>query len=181
MTALIRPDTRLHVDLVTMLAEYDAGDAHGSGLWNLPDTELPLRDEAGVRRYVRVVDHQAEPDATYLDRTVPSDYWWITDGTPAQPGTGLVGFLAFRHRLDDWLLEEGGHVGYSVRPSRRREGHAGAALRLAVQRRAPELGLDRVLVTCDVDNAASAATILSAGGVEEDVRRGKRRFWVPAG
>ena len=85
----------------------------------------------------------------------------------------MVGFLAFRHELNAFLLEEGGHIGYAVRPARRREGHATRALGLAV-RRAAELGLDRVLVTCDDDNVPSAATIIGNGGVLEDVRKGKR-------
>ena len=37
------------------------------------------------------------------------------------------------------------------------------------------------LLTCDVDNEASRRVILSAGGVLEDQRDGKLRFWVPTG
>ena len=36
----------------------------------------------------------------------------------------LLGFLSVRHELNEFLLEEGGHVGYSVRPSARRRGLA---------------------------------------------------------
>ena len=89
----------------------------------------------------------------------------------------MVGFLALRHALTAWLLEEGGHIGYSVRPSRRGQGHATRALGLAV-RRSAELGLDRVLLTCDEDNVASARTIERNGGVYEDTRNGKRRYWI---
>ena len=32
----------------------------------------------------------------------------------------LVGMIDIRHRLNDFLLAFGGHIGYSVRPSRRR-------------------------------------------------------------
>jgi len=43
--------------------------------------------------------------------------------------------------------------------------------------------VDRVLVTCDDDNAASATIIERLGGVLEDVRDGsdgipKRRYWI---
>jgi predicted acetyltransferase len=38
-----------------------------------------------------------------------------------------------------------------------------------------------VLVTCDLDNVASRRTIENNGGVFEDVRDGKRRYWVPTG
>ena len=37
------------------------------------------------------------------------------------------------------------------------------------------------LVTCDVDNVGSAAVIEANGGVLEDVRGTKRRYWVPTG
>jgi predicted acetyltransferase len=42
-------------------------------------------------------------------------------------------------------------------------------------------GIERVLVTCDLDNTASARTIESCGGVLEDERSGKRRYWVSTG
>ena len=44
---------------------------------------------------------------------------------------------------------------------------------------AAEMGHERVLVTCDEDNAASRAVIEGAGGAYEDSRVGKRRYWVP--
>lgn len=33
-------------------------------------------------------------------------------------------------------------------------------------------------MTCDVDNRASAATIEANAGVQEDIRMGKRRYWI---
>jgi predicted acetyltransferase len=102
---------------------------------------------------------------------VPDSLLWIVEEQE------VIGFLSLRHRLNDWLLEEGGHVGYSIRPSRRGHGHATRALALAV-RRAAGLGIDRVLLTCDEDNLASARTIERGGGVYEDSRRGKRRYWI---
>jgi predicted acetyltransferase len=41
------------------------------------------------------------------------------------------------------------------------------------------LGIDPALVTCDVDNVGSIGVIEAAGGVLEDVRGIKRRYWVP--
>lgn len=44
------------------------------------------------------------------------------------------------------------------------------------------MGLERVLLTCDPDNAASASTIERGGGYLEDVRNTvlgpKRRYWI---
>ncbi|MEL7977497.1 GNAT family N-acetyltransferase [Isoptericola sp. F-RaC21] len=96
------------------------------------------------------------------------------DGVP-------VGRVSVRHELTDYLREIGGHVGYAVAPEHRRRGHATAMLRESVALLAAG-GVARVLVTCDVDNAASAAVIEACGGVLEDVRtRGgetKRRYWI---
>lgn len=44
-----------------------------------------------------------------------------------------------------------------------------------------ELGIERALVTCDVDNVASRRVVEKNGGVLEDEYRGKLRFWVPTG
>jgi predicted acetyltransferase len=77
------------------------------------------------------------------------------------------------------LRDYGGHIGYDVRPSARRRGHATAMLRQALPW-CIELGIDPVLVTCDVDNVASRKVIENGGGMFEDQRDGKLRYWVPA-
>jgi predicted acetyltransferase len=93
-------------------------------------------------------------------------------------GTEYFGRLAIRHRLTPLLLEAGGHIGYDVRPSARRQGHATAMLRAALPI-AHSLGIDPALITCDDDNVASRRVIEVNGGVYEDQRGVKLRFWVP--
>jgi len=102
---------------------------------------------------------------------VPCTTLWWADGDE------YLGRLAIRHRLTPPLLEWGGHIGYDVRPTARLRGHATAMLAAALPV-SRELGIDRVLVTCDLDNVGSRRTIEKNGGVFEDVRRGKRRYWV---
>lgn len=41
------------------------------------------------------------------------------------------------------------------------------------------LGIESALVTCDVDNVGSRKVIEANGGIFEDQRGGKFRFWVP--
>jgi predicted acetyltransferase len=41
------------------------------------------------------------------------------------------------------------------------------------------LGIDPALLTCDEDNTASRKVIEANGGVVEDKRGGKLRYWVP--
>ena len=92
--------------------------------------------------------------------------------------TGLpLGFLALRLSLNDKLFVEGGHIGYSIRPSARGQGLAKEQLRQGLQV-AKSKNIKRALVTCDSDNAASRAVILANGGALEDIRGGKERYWI---
>jgi predicted acetyltransferase len=103
---------------------------------------------------------------------VPStELWWVDDDE-------FLGRIGIRHRLTPALLEMGGHIGYDVRPSARRRGHATAMLAAALVL-ARDLGIGPALVTCDVDNVGSRAVIERNAGVLEDERAGKLRFWVP--
>lgn len=96
---------------------------------------------------------------------------------PRVDGAEYLGRLAIRHRLTPRLLEGGGHIGYDVRPSARRRGHATAMLRAALPI-AAGLGIDRALVTCNADNVGSRKVIEACGGEFEGQRGVKLRFWI---
>lgn len=95
----------------------------------------------------------------------------------------IVGRASIRFQLSDWLALRGGHIGYCVLPRFRRQGLAGEILRQALIIARSE-GVDPVLVVCDDDNVASAATIERCGGVLEkvveasDVDVALRRYWI---
>jgi predicted acetyltransferase len=103
----------------------------------------------------------------------------------ADVGGELVGRVSIRHALNEYLAFHGGHIGYAVRPAHRRRGHAREMLHqsLVIAR---SYGVERVLVTCDDDNVASAAVIESGGGVlervvpaaESDDGVAFRRYWI---
>lgn len=77
----------------------------------------------------------------------------------------LVGMLDIRHNLNHPVLKLfGGHIGYCVRPSERRKGYAKEGLRLAIVE-ASKLKIEKVMISCLVDNIASRKTILANGGV----------------
>ena len=167
MTDLVTPDVRWYDSWQATLADFRDEFPHGSGI--RPGERFEGRDTCEA--FVADRLWHADPRHELPEGRVHCDYLWITDGGQ------MIGFLALRHRLNDFLIDEGGHIGYSVRPSHRRQGHASRALRLALER-ATDLGLDRVLITCKEDNEGSRRTIEGAGGVFEDVRRGQRRYWI---
>jgi predicted acetyltransferase len=123
MAGLIRPDTAYHASFLAAMAEFAdegrTGDdsmigadlAQWTGTWESPE---------GFAEYVRLTKADAE-QVRHQDWVLCTNLWWVEDGE-------YVGRIAVRHELNDHLLEVGGHIGYDVRRSRRREGHATAML-----------------------------------------------------
>jgi predicted acetyltransferase len=111
------------------------------------------------------------------DGWVPaSTYWLICQNR-------IVGTCNLRHKLNDFLREFGGHVGFSVRPSERKKGFGTLMLGLLLEK-AQELGILRVLVTCDDNNIASARVIEKNDGkfvgkvTKDDSEIPIRRYWI---
>ena len=173
MPRLVPPTTSVHASFLEATEEFVAEGArntqtaawiesHGPG-WREPDA---------FAAFVAAVLADAREETPRPFRHVPCTHLWWVDGEV------YLGRLSIRHRLNEFLLDVGGHIGYDVRPTRRREGHATAMLRAALPW-AHDLGIDPVLVTCDQDNVGSIRVIEAAGGELEDVRGVKRRYWVP--
>ncbi len=93
----------------------------------------------------------------------------------------LIGMIDIRHRLNKYLLNYGGHIGYSVRRSEREKGYATEMLELALKE-CKRLGIMDVLITCDKENIASAKTILKNGAtLENEIQEETRitqRYWI---
>lgn len=116
------------------------------------------------------------------EKTVPEGLVPSTTFLAIDEDNQLVGMIDLRHRLNDVLLRHSGHIGYSVRKSRRRKGYATEMLRLALAE-AGKLGIHKVLVTCDKENTGSARTIQKNGGIlENEMADGEKvfqRYWIP--
>jgi predicted acetyltransferase len=182
MFELATPHPRFHRSFLAAVDEFlAAGEEHYAGLLSwpadgvFPGVAFTREDLERPRVFAELTDllaAQPRADAPRPASFVPATILWMADGDE------YLGQISLRHELTDLLLTWGGHIGYSVRPSARRRGHATRALQLMLPLCA-ERGIDPVLVTCDVDNVGSRRTIEKNGGVYEDTREGKLRFWVP--
>jgi len=129
------------------------------------------------RRYLEVLAERARGENLPPDH-VPSTFLF------AFVGARIVGRASIRHTLTDFLIRVGGHIGYVVVPEFRRQGYATEILRRSVQIAREELGIARILFTCDADNTGSIKVIERNGGILENVvsvpdsAQPKRRYWI---
>jgi predicted acetyltransferase len=83
--------------------------------------------------------------------------------------------------LNEVLEKEGGHIGYDIRPSMRRKGYGTEILKLSLPI-AKQIGLNRVMLTCDDNNIASWKIMEKNGAVIDEKYdykgRYKRRYWI---
>ncbi|WKX09053.1 GNAT family N-acetyltransferase [Streptomyces sp. NL15-2K] len=176
MPRLVAPDARFRTSFLDAVREeVAAGEYFGGTLerelrvygddWDTPE---------GFARYVAAVREEELEEGRRPAGFVPGTWYWYVDGDT------YLGRIQIRHRLTDQLRDYGGHIGYGVRPTARRRGHATAMLR-EVLPHARALGLERVLVTCDTTNTASRKVIEAGGGEFEDERGEKLRYWIRTG
>lgn len=141
---LVKADPMWRSALLDMAREYAA---HGETRYQMALTdcdaflELLASDDAGTTPgYMRT-----------------TSYWAMEAGQ-------IIGAIRLRYTLTPALRQMGGNIGYDVRPSRRDQGYATRMLARTLDL-ARAAGLDKVLLTVDVDNIASARVIQKNGGV----------------
>ena len=142
------------------------------------ETEIPAYFGEASWSHAEIVENLA---AWARGERLPAGWVPCTTSLLEEEGE-LLGVVNRRHELTDALRRCGGHVGYSVRPSARSRGHATRLLD-AAKAQARALGIERILVTCDTDNLASARVIEKCGGEVDDVIEGPagrrtKRFWI---
>jgi len=151
---LIRPAMTYASEIMAYRTESLEVDPEIPGSSELPDFESPAE---WIAHCESLTD-----SATLPPDHVEADEWMMVDDD-----SRIAGVINIRHHIDHpYLAEWGGHIGYSIRPGERGRGYAKVQLTLALDK-CRDLGLDRVLLTCDLGNEPSRRTILSCGGVFE--------------
>ena len=75
----------------------------------------------------------------------------------------IIGVVNIRHYLEGNIALFIGHIGYSIAPSERGKGYAIKQLNLALEY-CKSMGINKVLVCCNVNNIPSEKTIIKCGG-----------------
>jgi len=110
------------------------------------------------------------------ENEVEHSTYWLVDGNK------VIGAVNIRHRLNDYFLRIDGNIGGAIRPSYRGKGYGSKMLALSLEV-TKDMGMKKVLVTCNKNNKASEKTIIKNGGVfesEELEDNGNivKRFWI---
>jgi len=110
-----------------------------------------------VSRYtdwLQLVRANAHPQ-TVNPSWVPSSMFCVL----RKEDNALIGMVDIHHRLNDFLRASGGHISYSVRPSKRNRGYGAQILHMALEFCAQQLSIEQVTVSCATNNYAAIATI----------------------
>jgi predicted acetyltransferase len=166
---LIRPAAEHRSEFLAMVEEYrEAGE-----LYHHADRQRLADDFTG---YVGRLEATSRGSGLPPGHVPWTTLWLVRDRT-------IVGTSRLRHTLTPDLEQEGGHIGYDIRPSERRKGYGTLILTLTLDK-AKELGLKRALLTCDRDNVASARVIernggqLAGVGPSPETGRPVSRYWI---
>src|SRR4051794_451554 len=139
---LRRPDLRLFDSYFACVGEMRN---LGEKIW---DQMAPRPSESPTDFVDRLLRAETSPQPPFAAESI---YW-------ARLGNDVVGRIALRHELTPDPKEFGGHIGYEVRPSFRRQGVASAMLRLILNTPRPRQ-IGRIQLPCAPDNPASIKTI----------------------
>ena len=108
------------------------------------------------------------------DTTVPGEEFFLVNEDDE-----IIGMCNIRFTLNDRLKEDGGHIGYSIRPTKRGNDYNKVNLYLALKE-CDKQGIEEVMLTADIDNIASWKTMEALGGKGEVFSRngefGKKYF-----
>lgn len=150
--------------VLEMMAEFEAfQSAHDGGFWS--STDFSYEDWLQTN-----LEHE-------LGLNLPDGFVPAIQLVSFDPSGRALGFLSLRLMLNDFLLNHGGHIGYSVRPSQRGRGIAKQMLQQAIDI-ARSKNITDILVTCHQDNQASRAVILANNGIFENTLEETERYWI---
>lgn len=170
---LIYPDLEHKEEVLAMLEEIRVAD---DGLrWQYSGMSS-LEEYESYEDWVKKVMQESTGKNLAQNRVPASTYIMIN-----KDNNKVVGIVNIRHQLNEYLLNYGGHIGYSVRPKERQKGLGTHQLKLALEK-SKSLGIQKVLITCDTENEGSAKVIENCQGQLENIVPKDdfftKRYWI---
>ena len=167
MIKLVKPSIKYKDSFIESVNEF-----HNEGKYNdYYNLEIICND---FNKFLSSYDDE-EKGINLAEGYVPATNLWLVDDNK------FLGRVSIRHKLTKKLLNEGGHIGYGVRPSERKKGYGNKILELSLPI-ARKIGIDKALLICDDDNIGSYKIIEKNGGIlENKVKAGNRlmrRYWI---
>jgi len=150
-------------DIFEMIMEIGPGEnGFVNNGFDLAYSEFPdfIRDRIALSRGDNLLPN-------YVPQT---NYWLLIDSYP-------VGVGKLRHSLNDQLRKSGGHIGYSIRPSERGKGF-GKIFLAELLKKAADLEIDKVMLTCEPNNVSSRKVIEANRGILSGIEDGKCNYWI---
>ncbi|MCL2217328.1 MAG: GNAT family N-acetyltransferase [Defluviitaleaceae bacterium] len=171
---LVKPTDEYFDEICEYRQEWLDNDSHSHGDLHLYDTSDIALWIKNCRLYE---NRETLPDSQYVEHVECEQFMLVREGEKR-----VLGMVNFRHHLENpYLAKHWGNIGFGVRFCERGKGYSKAILKLCLEK-CRDYGLDKILVTCDPDNAASRRTIISCGGQFEGiVQTGDEideRYWI---
>lgn len=165
MITLVRPGEKYLKSYTEAFDEYTAAGVSTYGMSDPRAMDI-LKKHENYR-----LGRNLKPDR------VPSDCYWLVDTEKEY----FIGEIHIRHRLNEALTLRGGHIGYVIRCGEWGKGYGTQMLKLALEK-AKAMGLEKVLITCDEKNIASAKVMeknecVYADTVTCDDGSRTKRYW----
>lgn len=171
MLILIKPQTEYANEIKAYRQSFiDAGDSlDGAGA---------LRRYEDPYEYIKFCETCENPE-TVSENWVQTTQFFLVRKDEKK----ILGMIQVRHYFNEVLEKYGGHIGYSIRPDERQKGYGKEQLAMVLPF-CKEIGLDKVLITCGIENIGSEKIIRANGGeyeytaYQEERDRHLKRFWI---
>ena len=155
MVKLIRPSIKYRASYLEAFGERSAEPFKGILRVYLQPFPTFKEKQAWIQNnFKKYVDCLYNADKNPPKSIVNQTIYWLVDNQE------YLGQIVIRHYLTEKLEQTSGHIGYSIRPSKRRLGYGKLILKLGLKK-AKALGFKDILITCNAKNTASKKVILS--------------------
>jgi predicted acetyltransferase len=171
--SLEEPSLNRKNEAIEYIEEFIKNNSNISGTGNLDDYLEDRTYEIWLEEIKKLENKEYANSVGFVPATT---YFMIRE-----KDNKIIGMINLRHELNERLAKTGGHIGYSIRPLERKKGYAKIQLYLCLLK-AREIGLEKVMLTCDEKNIASYKTMEALGGIFERKEFEKDRitkvYWI---